>query len=43
MDSLQVMVWEQISLEDRLKMIAVMVEMLLAYLAEQEGGENEAA
>ena len=43
MDSHQGVVWEQISLEDRLKMIAVMVEMLLAYLAEQEGGENEAA
>ena len=36
MESLEAVIWKQLSAEDRCKVIAVLVEMLLEYLAREE-------
>jgi hypothetical protein len=43
MEELQTMNWAQLSAEVRLRVIAVLVEMLLAYLAQQRAVEDETA
>ncbi|MEW5871178.1 MAG: hypothetical protein AB1894_18030 [Chloroflexota bacterium] len=42
MESLQGMNWEELSAEVRQKVIAVLVEMLLEYLAKEERGDEPA-
>jgi len=40
MENLQTVIWSQLSVEERLKVIAVLVKMLLEYLAKEEQGDE---